>query len=245
MTGAPAFSPPDFDLLAAEYVLGTLEGADLDRAVALEASDDNFRRNVVFWQTRLFPLIDAVPPDAVPPELWQKIEQRLVQRVEVKAKAGTPSFWQRLFAPRSEAVVLSRRSALAMSLAALAGGFGLARWVGQPEVPSQIAVLTTDAGAPSAIVSVYASGIVELIPLQTIAVPDGRIIEVWTLQSRTQGPVSIGRMDKARRLRLDLKQLLKPETGHLFELTLEPPGGSPTGKPTGPILMKGLVQTGV
>lgn len=238
-------SAPDFDLLAAEYVLGTLEGADLDRAIALEASDPDFRRSVGEWQSRLQPLADAVPPETVPSALWQKIELRLGERAAAAAKPASPSFLQRIFAPEASSPVLSRRAALAFSVAAAAGGFGIARWLGGAEVPTQIAVLTTDAGAPSAIVSVYASGFVELIPLQGIAVPDGRIIEVWTLQSRTQGPVSIGRMDKARRLRLDLRQLQRPETGHLFELTLEPPGGSPTGKPTGPILMKGLVQTGV
>jgi anti-sigma-K factor RskA len=240
MTGAP-----DFDLLAAEYVLGTLEGSDLDRAIALEASDLDFRRSVGEWQARLQPLADAVPPDAVPPAFWQKIETRLGERAVVAPKPAAPGFWQQFFAPDAGSPVLSRRAALAFSVAAAAGGFGLARWFGGAEVPTQIAVLTTDAGTPSAIVSVYASGFVELIPLQGIPVPDGRIIEVWTLQSRTQGPVSIGRMDNARRLRLDLRQLQRPETGHLFELTLEPPGGSPTGKPTGPILMKGLVQTGV
>ncbi|MGL5114801.1 MAG: anti-sigma factor domain-containing protein, partial [Beijerinckiaceae bacterium] len=69
----------------------------------------------------------------------------------------------------------------------------------------------------------------------------GRILEVWTLQSREQGPVSIGRMDQARTLKLDLARLKRPDVGHLFEITVEPPGGSPTGRPTGPILMKGLV----
>jgi anti-sigma-K factor RskA len=29
----------------------------------------------------------------------------------------------------------------------------------------------------------------------------------------------------------------------LFEITLEPVGGSPTGRPTGPILMKGNAVT--
>lgn len=29
----------------------------------------------------------------------------------------------------------------------------------------------------------------------------------------------------------------------LYEITLEPEGGSPTGRPTGPVLMKGLATT--
>ncbi|MGL4241116.1 MAG: anti-sigma factor, partial [Beijerinckiaceae bacterium] len=37
-------------------------------------------------------------------------------------------------------------------------------------------------------------------------------------------------------------RLRRPDAGHLFEITVEPPGGSPTGRPTGPILMKGLAS---
>jgi anti-sigma-K factor RskA len=49
-------------------------------------------------------------------------------------------------------------------------------------------------------------------------------------------------MDQARTLKLDLARLRRPDAGHLFEITVEPPGGSPTGRPTGPILMKGLAS---
>jgi len=114
-----------------------------------------------------------------------------------------------------------------------------------PIAPVYVAVLNTAEGRAAAVVNVYSNGQVTLIPLEDIAVPQGRIIEVWTLQNREQGPVSIGRLDRARSLKLDLKNLGKPEANHLFELTLEPPGGSPTGKPTGPILMKGLAARSI
>ena len=46
-------------------------------------------------------------------------------------------------------------------------------------------------------------------------------------------------MDRARTLELPLKDLPPPGPDQLFEITLEPAGGSPTGRPTGPILFKG------
>ena len=109
-----------------------------------------------------------------------------------------------------------------------------------PTHPVYVAVLQTGEGRAQAVVNAYADGTVTLVPIETIGVPQGRILEVWTLQSREQGPVSIGRMDQARTLKLDLKQLTRPDAGHLFEITVEPPGGSPTGRPTGPVLSKGL-----
>jgi len=81
-----------------------------------------------------------------------------------------------------------------------------------------------------------------LVPLQTITPDENRTLEVWTLQSRDRGPVSIGRMASAQRLMLDPSHIGPAAEGHLFEITLEPAGGSPTGRPTGPVLMKGLAR---
>jgi anti-sigma-K factor RskA len=78
-----------------------------------------------------------------------------------------------------------------------------------------------------------------LLPLASINVPSGRVLEVWTLPSRERGPVSVGLMDRARTLELQLKDLPRPGPNQLFEITLEPAGGSPIGRPTGPVLYKG------
>ncbi|WP_246702710.1 anti-sigma factor [Starkeya sp. ORNL1] len=50
-----------------------------------------------------------------------------------------------------------------------------------------------------------------------------------------RGPVSIGLFDALRSLDLKIEGLLVTSQDQLFEVTLEPAGGSPTG----PILMKG------
>jgi anti-sigma-K factor RskA len=83
----------------------------------------------------------------------------------------------------------------------------------------------------------------ELIPLEAINVPPDRALEIWTLWDRAVGPRSIGLINEARTLRLNLENLPKPAPNQLFEITLEPKTGSPTGRPTGPILMKGTTST--
>jgi anti-sigma-K factor RskA len=89
------------------------------------------------------------------------------------------------------------------------------------------------------VVHTFADGRAVLVPIASINVPAGRTIQVWTLPSRERGPVSVGLMDQARTLQLSLKDLPEPKQDQLFELTLEPAGGSPTGRPTGPVLFKG------
>ena len=101
-----------------------------------------------------------------------------------------------------------------------------------------VAVLL-DGDSAGAVVQAFADGRVVLVPLTTIDVPAGRAIEVWTLPSRERGPVSVGLMDQARTLQLSLKDLPATEPDQLFEITLEPATGSPTGRPTGPVLFKG------
>jgi anti-sigma-K factor RskA len=78
-----------------------------------------------------------------------------------------------------------------------------------------------------------------VVPLKDIEVPAGRALEVWTLYDQARGPVSLGLIERARRAQFTTANLPARET-QLYEITLEPATGSPIGRPTGPILMKGF-----
>jgi anti-sigma-K factor RskA len=109
--------------------------------------------------------------------------------------------------------------------------------------PVYVAILVNDdSRQPGAVVNAFADGRVEMITLTDINVPAGRALEIWTLWDRNVGPRSVGLIDRARTVQLNLDKL--PPTGpdQLFEITLEPEGGSPIGRPTGPILYKGTTS---
>lgn len=232
----------EMEALAGEYALGTLDAAERAAVEARMAIDPAFREAVQAWRQRLAPLDDTASPLVPDPALWSRIESQMnlhpPERVRVLSGSRIAALWENLGFWRP----LGLSSALAGLVLAVALALTIARG---PLKPDYVAVLNTADGRAAAVVNVYADGTVNLIPLEDIAVPQGRIIEVWTLQSREQGPVSIGRLDRARSLKLDLRNLGRPDANHLFELTLEPPGGSPTGKPTGPILMKGLAARSI
>ncbi|MFY8113774.1 MAG: anti-sigma factor [Rhabdaerophilum sp.] len=226
--------------LAGEFVLGVLDRAERASVERRIQRDPAFAAAVADWQ-RHFAGLDATTPGVTPsPELWSRIEaSRLAQRSGRPATRGEP-----LLSRLWNSLRLWRPAGLAGTLAALVLGFALLMRISAgPETPQLVAVLSAPDGRAAAVVNAYANGTVQLIPLDTIPVPDGRVLEVWTLQTREQGPVSLARMDKARTIRLDLRGLSPAQVGHLFEITLEPQGGSPTGKPTGPVLMKGLAAT--
>lgn len=243
MSAAPEKSAPHDVGLAGEYVLGLLGPAGARAMEARAAREPALAAEIANWRERLAGLDASAPPMIPSPALWDRIEA-IIRAEQQDRAAGEEGSSRALLARLWRSLALWRGLGFAGALASLVLAALLAiRVAGGPETPRLVAVLAAPDGRAAAVVNAYANGTVQLIPLDSIPVPDGRVLEVWTLQTREQGPVSLARMDKARTIRLDLTKLSPAEVGHLFEITLEPLGGSPTGKPTGPVLMKGLAAT--
>ena len=81
-----------------------------------------------------------------------------------------------------------------------------------------------------------------LSPLEPAPPPSYDTDRVWTLPNVATGPVSLGTLPTTRDTTLAGPSLPMPQPGQLYEITLEPAPGSPTGRPTGPILVKGFAK---
>jgi anti-sigma-K factor RskA len=220
----------DIIVLAGEYVLGVLEpqdSADVERRLG---SDKDLRAGVAEWRLR-FGELDALTPVMAPsPQLWGSIEQAIAAP---PAAAPRRSFelWRNLS--------FWRGAALAAAAACLLLTVGLVLQSQRPQ-PVVIAVLEAQDSTPGVIVEAYADGSIRLVPLTDIPVPAGRALQVWTLWDQARGPVPLGLLDQSRRVVLQGGDQPRPKPQQLYEITLEPASGSPTGRPTGPILYKGL-----
>lgn len=233
---------PDRDdrLLAAEFVVGLLDAETRAAAERRLASDAAFARDVAAWQKHFAAFDDTA--DAVVPadDLWRRIEAGMAAAAPA-AQVTPPGLLRRLW----NSLGALRIAALSGTAAAVA--FALVAVVSlrhADEVaarkPVYVAILVDDATRQAgAIVNAFADGRVEMIPLVDMTVPAGRTLQVWTLWNREVGPRSVGLLDRARATPLDLQRLPTTAADQLFEITLEPAGGSPTGRPTGPILYKG------
>jgi anti-sigma-K factor RskA len=238
----------DRDRLAGEYVLGLLDGEDAARAERRLVSDAAFRAAVERWRGHLAELDATAAPVQPSDALWSRVEAGLSGEREA---AGVPSAPLIVPDPRNafralwHNLAFWRAAGLASAAAALLLAVGLGLMSAQrARVPVLIAVLVKEGtNQPGAVVNAFASGRAELIPLESIDVPPDRTLQIWTLWDRARGPVSVGLMQQARSVRLDLEDLPRTGPNQLFEITLEPAGGSPTGRPTGPILMKGTTAT--
>ena len=89
--------------------------------------------------------------------------------------------------------------------------------------------------APGWVIQASSPREIQLIPLGVAQVPIDKALEFWTKGDGWQGPVSLGLVKPGQTLSVPLDRLPPLEPNQLFELTLENPNGSPTGKPTGPI----------
>ena len=230
----------DDNMLAAEYVAGLLHADEHAAAERRMATDAEFARQVEQWRTRLSAFDESAPMMEADATLWQRIESSLATQHTTDAEQQ-PGFFQYLWSSIAGLRVAAMGAAAAAVVFAVLGAASLqyAR-VEMARKPVYVAILVNDDNKqPGAVVNAFANGRVEMIPLTQIDVPPGRALEIWTLWDRNVGPRSVGLIDAARTTTLNLDKL--PTTGpdQLFEITLEPVGGSPIGRPTGPILYKG------
>ncbi|WP_295853581.1 anti-sigma factor, partial [uncultured Xylophilus sp.] len=89
--------------------------------------------------------------------------------------------------------------------------------------------------APGWVVQARSAQSIELIPLGSASVPADKALQFWTKADGWQAPVSLGLVRPGQTVRVPLDTLPPLQPHQLFELTLEPSTGSPTGRPTGPI----------
>ncbi|NBJ12694.1 anti-sigma factor [Microvirga arsenatis] len=238
----------DQDRLAAEHVLGLLEGEERTLAERLLDSDESFQALVRQWRTR-FAEWDNTAADVVPSDvLWQQIEAGLEAQPAAAAVRPAPparretspgllqGLWNSLAFWRS----FGMAGALAALLLALGVGYFADKATRQPTL---VAVLMNEANQPGAVLRTFADGRAELTPLGNMEIPHNHSIQVWTFPDPAGAPVSVGVVQTAKTVLLELRNLPRPHSNQLFAISVEPLTGSPTGLPTGPVVMKGTAST--
>lgn len=230
------------DALAAQYVAGTLRGPARRRFEALLPSHPALQRAVREWQDRLLPLTATVEPVAPPPQVWQRIEAQLWP-TSAAEPAARPSYgwaaWQRLAWWRG---LTGLATVAALTLAVL---------LANPEAPPAPVVVVlqatgADADVTGNVVASFSGDgrAVSAVPLTPVALPPDRVLQLWW--ATVDGPPqSLGliRPDGATVLPKDLLPggIQGSQLDHLG-VSIEPPGGSPTGRPTGPVVFYGVLK---
>jgi anti-sigma-K factor RskA len=231
MSDDATINPADGNLTAAEYVLGVLDAEQRREVERRLPHEPALANEVAFWEERLGGLADAVTPVAPPAPAWSRIE------AELGAPSGgrPPSVWQSLAFWRGFGIASGALAAASIVALAYVGLVPSAR---QP----LMATLAGSAGQPNFVASVTASGNSLVVVPAALLTNDPRSIELWLIPSgANQRPHSLGLVQPGQPIRLtippDLVGRIGPDA--TLAVSLEPPGGAPTGQPTGPVIASG------
>lgn len=222
----------DDEALAAEYVIGTLFRDEHAAAEARRQRDPAFDAMIRAWTERLAPLMETSP--AVEPD--DRVRVALMGEIDRlrDLATGGPSGTGNVVQLRREVTRWRVATALCGALAAL-----LAIWVATlrslppPEPGVYMAVLQKGAGAPAFLVSLdLAHRRMTVLPTDTTAEPN-KSFELWMIGSDAAGPRSLEIVDNPTPVRAALPNVSPELISHAtYAVTIEPKGGSPTGKPT-------------
>jgi len=226
--------PDDRATLAAEQALRLLSGEDH----AAAANDPNFADDVARWRGRLAPLAAEVDSVAPPASVWARIEAAIIP-------------------PQSNVVILRKRLNVWRGIAG--GATALAATL------AGVLLLQPRAAAPPAIVQPAGTPMVAMLgdeqkQMKVMASwdPAGRQLvlvvagdmpadpahahELWVIPAGGK-PRSLGTMGGAKQSHMRLADALATlmENGATVAISVEPPGGSPTGSPTGPVIASGAL----
>ncbi|HEY0113193.1 MAG TPA: anti-sigma factor [Allosphingosinicella sp.] len=233
---------PERDLLAAELALGLLEGDELREARALRLSDRAFAAEVEAWQLRLAPLADEAAEVEPDPRVWAAIAARL-GAVQAAAGGNVVELRRKLTVWKGWAAGMAAVAAsLALALAYQSGRDGPPAVV-QP-APVLVASLSSEQADASLSVAYDGGRSSLLVTPGRLTGAAGHDHELWVIPPGGQ-PVSLGlvRPGAPQRLRVPVSLAPHFRSRSAIAVSVEPTGGSPTGKPTGPVIASGELSS--
>jgi anti-sigma-K factor RskA len=217
MTDAPLTPREADDALAAEYVLGVLDPAERAEAAARLKRDPTFAAMVADWEVKLAGMNDGFA-EAPAPNLLPRIEARLFPKAPAQRKSGFGFSFGWLSGGLVAAVL-----ALA-SIATLA-----------PPRPELVASLATADNRLAYRVTHFGDTL-QITRVAGVPAVTGQVHELWIIAPEAN-PVSLGLLEDQP---LVITYPTPPE-GFIFAVSIEPAGGSPTGQPTGPVILTAKV----
>lgn len=219
------------------YVLGLLRGEERHEFEADFARDPVLASEVAAWEERFLPLSLAIPAVLPSESVWREIERIIAPRDAAAPMQAAPfrrrtSSWRTRFWDN----VGMWRGIGAIAVAA-AVVFAVFRPTPVP-APHMVAVLANKAG-PVFTVAMRSDGGVNIAPVGHSAPPAGKVWQLWAVAGGEK-PVAIGFVKPGQTTlpANDVPASMR-KAKILIAVTVEPPGGSPTGQPDTPIVFSG------
>ena len=234
----------DIDMLAAEYVLGTLD-PDMRRTVDERRTNEaELNAAIADWEKRLSPLNAhyraEMPSRDLFPGIRARIEGARIERERVQADNIVEiDLLKRKLARWRIGTFATGALVASLMVAVLVSDFAA------PVSDRQfVAVFHRDDTQPAFVMSIDLDTRAVIIRPVSATLPEGKTYQLWIASDELgPAPKSLGLLENAsvpttRSLGEFDPALLRNAT---FGISLEPEGGSPTGRPTGPAIHGRLI----
>ena len=223
------------DRLAAEYALGTSPPRVRRRLAAVARRDPAVATALSEWERWIAVLAEEVPAVTPPPRTWQQIVNRLGLHADSAAESGD-RWWQRLGFWRAFA---------ALSFIA-AIGLGVSQWqrtAVEPLAPLVVVLAGSDTRPALIATATRGERYLTVKKVGNAAPGAGKVFELWALPP-SGAPRTLGVIPGTPLSRVPVPSRVDEFLSNITALavSLEPPGGSPTGQPTGPVLYSGPIE---
>lgn len=230
---------PEDEALAAEHALGLLGAAERMAAEARMARDHAFAAAVDAWRLRLAPLADGI--EAVPPPagLWGRIERKLAANDNAAQVRRRLRFWR--------GATLAGMAMTAASLAALVVMAARPPDVivqRPPMAPMMNARLMGPGGEPMFLAAYDPER--KAIMVASLMRPGSdrdHSHQLWLVPADGR-PRSLGMIRPGASMAMPMSEPMAKMTveGVMLAVSVEPPGGSQLGRPSGPMAAMGKLS---
>lgn len=221
------------EVLAGEYVLGVLPLAERLRVEHRLRDDKAFQMIVARWQENLAGFnADYAAAETPPARVYSNIEKRLFSAAEGGAAR---SLWNSLLFWRGLTLV-----SLAGAILFGANAGGLFRG---PQTQAPAVATLGAAGSSISLVTLFdrQTGRLTVTPVAAGAAK-AKSLELWLIEG-DKAPVPLGVLPDTGDGQIIIPPYMRDrlKDGMTLAVSLEPHGGSPTGKPTGPVVASGKI----
>jgi anti-sigma-K factor RskA len=218
-------------MLAGEYVLGSLRGRARMRFERLMHADAALRRLVDEWQQDLSPLAQETPAVA-PPRVLEAVQGRIGRNERtVGGFWNRVGFWRRFsFGSAAVAVALAVFTTLLVLRPPAAAA------------PSYVAVLQSEAGQPALVVTGYRNPFrIKTEPLAIRPLASGQVLQIWAIEKDTGAvqPLAAAKPDAPAQIALSDQAWKLVRNAHSLAISVEPAGAVATS-PTSSLIYSGL-----
>lgn len=222
---------PRLDALCGEYIVGTMRGRPRRRFERALKEEPFVAARLAYWQRTVAPRPSEQMRIQPAPDTWRRLEKELGLARYRQPWWRRSGIWRAWATTATAALVIVagvefQRFETPLRLVEVAK-------LGTKEQPGAV---TASLSADREFLELRAARPVEAGPAQSY--------ELWLIPKEGGAPLSLavlGRLDA--RLVVPEGHRKRLQAGATFAVSVEPAGGSPTGAPTGPVIMTGAIQS--